>query len=290
MIFKNIALIGKYQTSALATLLIDLARHLQNLGASVYIDANSSDYHDLVGVNFGQLASFVDVLDLVVVIGGDGTLLSAARGLVNHEIPVIGINQGKLGFMTDIAANDMLNAIDDVVIKGRYTLEKRSLINAQVIRKNQSLMQEVALNDVVISRGAIGNMIEFNISIDDQFVLSQKSDGVIFATPTGSTAYSLAAGGPILHPEASVFSIVPICPQSMTNRPLVVHDNAKIEFDLVRENATQIHFDGQECFDLEFGDKVLLSKHPKEFKIIHPLSYNYFNTLRTKLDWAKRVS
>ncbi len=151
-------------------------------------------------------------------------------------------------------------------------------------------MQELALNDVVISRGAIGNMIEFNISIDNDFVLSQKSDGVIFSTPTGSTAYSLAAGGPILHPQAHVFSIVPICPQSMTNRPLVVHDSATIEFDLVRENATQIHFDGQECFDLQFQDKVVLAKHPQQFKIIHPRKYNYFHTLRTKLDWSKRVS
>ncbi len=291
MFFKNIALIGKYQSSKLKLQLVNLATHLQKLGVRVYIDSDvTEDYANLPEVNIGRIGSWVGILDLVIVIGGDGTLLAAARGLVNHDVPVIGINQGRLGFMTDIAAHDMLKAIDEVVIHGHYTIEQRSLINAQVIRNNVLVMQAVALNDVVISRGAIGNMIEFNISIDDHFVLSQKSDGVIFATPTGSTAYSLAAGGPILHPEANVFSIVPICPQSMTNRPLVVHDNAKIEFDLVRENATQIHFDGQECFDLEFGDKVLLSKHPKEFKIIHPNDYNYFHTLRTKLDWSKRVS
>ena len=291
MFFKNIALIGKYQSSELKLQLVSLATHLQEMGVKVYIDSGViEDYANIPEVNIGYIGAWVDILDLVIVIGGDGTLLSAARGLVNYDIPVIGINQGRLGFMTDIAIDDMLNAIDEVVIHGHYTIEQRSLINAQVIRNNISVMQAVALNDVVISRGAIGNMIEFNISIDDHFVLSQKSDGVIFATPTGSTAYSLAAGGPILHPKANVFSIVPICPQSMTNRPLVVYDNAKIEFDLVRENATQIHFDGQECFDLDIGDKVLLSKHPKEFKIIHPKDYNYFHTLRTKLDWSKRVS
>jgi NAD+ kinase len=291
MQFKNIALIGKYQSTTLTAQLANLAIHLDKLGAKVYIDCGENcDYANVSTVNIGQIATWVDILDLVIVIGGDGTLLSAARGLVNHDIPVIGINQGRLGFMTDIAAHDMLSVIDDVILNGNYTIEQRSLINARVMRNGKLVMQSVALNDVVISRGAIGNMIEFNISIDGQFVLSQKSDGIIFATPTGSTAYSLAAGGPIVHPEAHVFSIVPICPQSMTNRPLVVHDNAIIEFDLVRENATQIHFDGQECFDLEFEDKVLLSKHPKQFKIIHPRGYSYFHTLRTKLDWSKRVS
>ena len=287
MRFEHIALIGKYQSSNLTSHSVKLAEHLHNLGLNVYLDCDSCN--DLP-VKTGHLSDWLDVLDLVVVIGGDGTLLAAARSIVNHNIPIIGVNQGKLGFMTDIAVNDMLNVIDDVVVKGHYTTEFRSLINAVVVRNGQEIMHAVALNDVVISRGAIGNMIEFNISIDDQFVLSQKSDGVIFATPTGSTAYSLAAGGPIMHPKASVFSIVPICPQALTNRPLVVHDSAKIEFDLVRENSTQIHFDGQECFDLCFQDKVILAKHPNQFQIIHPQGYNYYTTLRTKLDWSKRVS
>lgn len=291
MFFKHVALVGKYQSTTLTTHIVNLYEHLQSLGVNVYVDCDGyCDSENFTGITTGSLSNWHDILDLVIVVGGDGTLLSAARGLVNHNIPVIGVNQGKLGFMTDIAVDDMLNVIDTVIINGHFTIESRSLINASVIRDNKEIMQAVALNDVVISRGAIGNMIEFDISIDDHFVLSQKSDGVIFSTPTGSTAYSLAAGGPILHPQAHVFSIVPICPQSMTNRPLVVYDDARIEFDLVRENATQIHFDGQECFDLQFQDKVLLSKHPKKFQIIHPDGYNYFHTLRTKLDWSKRVS
>lgn len=291
MHFRHIALIGKYQSTTLTSHIVHLYDHLCAMGAEVYIDCgNYCDYGDFRQATIGSLSDWHDVLDLVIVVGGDGTLLSAARGLVNHDIPVVGVNQGKLGFMTDIAVDDMLAVLDDIILKGNYTIEVRSLINAHVIRDNQEMMHSVALNDVVISRGAIGNMIEFDISIDNDFVLSQKSDGVIFATPTGSTAYSLAAGGPIMHPQAHVFSIVPICPQSMTNRPLVVHDSAIIEFDLVRENATQIHFDGQECFDLQFQDKVVLAKHPKQFKIIHPQGYNYFHTLRTKLDWSKRVS
>lgn len=291
MQFKHIALIGKYQSTTLTSHLANLAEHLQKMGLSVYLACGDyCDYGSFTNLKIGVLADWLDILDLVIVVGGDGTLLSAARGIVNHDIPVIGINQGRLGFMTDIAVDDMLTAIDDVLLHGKYTIEARNLIKASVVRDNVEVMHAVALNDVVISRGAIGNMIEFEISIDNNFVLSQKSDGVIFATPTGSTAYSLAAGGPIMHPEAAVFSIVPICPQSLSNRPLVVHDNAIIEFDLIRENATQIHFDGQECFDLRFQDKVILSKHPNQFKLIHPDGYNYYRTLRKKLDWSKRVS
>ena len=277
MKFKNIAIIGKSHAKELTLHVNKLAAHLQQLGVNVYVDCKF-------------LSDLLNNLDLVIVIGGDGTFLSVAREVVNHNIPVVGINQGKLGFMTDISVDEMYLSIDKIVLSGMYVVESRSLINARVIRNGSELLRAIALNDVVISRGAIGNMIEFDISIDNQFVLSQKSDGVIFSTPTGSTAYSLAAGGPIIYPEASVFSIVPICPQSLTNRPLVVHDTAKVEFDLVSGNATQIHFDGQECFDLCFQDKVVLEKHQKEFQIIHPHEYNYYKTLRTKLYWSKRVS
>ncbi len=291
MQFKNIALVGKYQSTILTEQFIGLAEHLQNQGHNIFIDCGAyCDFSGFTKLTCGQLNEWLNILDLTIVVGGDGTLLAAARKLADHNIPVIGVNQGRLGFMTDIAVDDMFTIIDSILIDGNYTIESRNLISAQVIRDEAEIMKALALNDIVISRGAIGNMIEFEISIDNNFVLSQKSDGVIFATPTGSTAYSLAAGGPIMHPSASVFSIVPICPQSLSNRPLVIHDNARIEFSLTRETETQIHFDGQECFDLYFHDKVILSKYPKQFKLIHPEGYNYYRTLRKKLDWSKRVS
>lgn len=291
MKFKNIALIGKYQSLDVTDLVIELAHHLNN-NFSVYIDCG--EYCN-INPNFtkfttGNITDWLDTLDLVIVVGGDGTLLSAARKIVNHSIPIIGVNQGTLGFMTDISSDNMLKTLDDILLHNKYKLENRSLINAKIIRKNNVIAENVVLNDIVISRGSIGNMIEFDITIDGDFVLSQKSDGVIFSTPTGSTAYSLAAGGPIMHPNSNVISMVPICPQSLSNRPIVVSDNVIIEFLLTRENATQIHFDGQECFDLRFHDKVILSKHSTEFKIIHPSNYNYYYTLRKKLDWSKRVS
>jgi NAD+ kinase len=292
MKFKNIALIGKYQSSEVIDLVITLAKHINNLGAHVYVDCSEyySTNNDFKQFTIGNIQSWISFLDLVIVIGGDGTLLSIARKIVDHEIPIIGINQGTLGFMTDISADKMLFSIDDIILHNTYKVEKRSLIHAKVLRHNQIISENIALNDVVISRGSIGNMIEFDISIDLDFVLSQKSDGVIFSTPTGSTAYSLAAGGPIMHPNSHVISIVPICPQSLSNRQIVLPDSVQIEFLLKRENATQIHFDGQECFDLSYHDKVILSKYVKEFTIIHPANYNYYYTLRQKLDWSKRVS
>ena len=290
--FKNIALIGKYQSSDVTDLVITLANHINSIGCNAYVDCAEycSINPNFSKLNTGSISSWLDILDLVIVIGGDGTLLSVARKIVDHDIPIVGINQGTLGFMTDISADQMLTAIDDIILNDNYKLEKRSLIHARVLRNNQSITENIALNDVVISRGGIGNMIEFDITIDSDFVLSQKSDGVIFATPTGSTAYSLAAGGPIMQPNSNVISMVSICPQSLSNRPIVLPDSVQIEFLLVRENATQIHFDGQECFDLSYQDKVILSKHAKEFKIIHPANYNYYYTLRKKLDWSKRVS
>jgi NAD+ kinase len=291
MQFKSIAIVGKYQTTELTQHVIQLAEHLTILGCEVYIDCgNACNYGGFKNFNLGELTNWLSFLDLVIVVGGDGTLLGAARQVINHAIPIIGVNQGKLGFMTDIAADEMLASLDDVLLNNNYTTETRTLLSASVFRQNQQAYFGIALNDIVISRGAIGNMIEFDISIDGQFVLSQKSDGVIFATPTGSTAYSLAAGGPIMHPLAKVFSIVSICPQSLTNRPLVVSHDAEIEFLLVRENSTQIHFDGHECFDLRFHDQVYLTKYPQQLSLIHPKGYNYYRTLRKKLDWSKRVS
>ncbi len=291
MKFKNVALIGKYQTAELTDYIVELGEYLTKLGINVYLDcANYCENEKFKNFKIGSLKDWLDKINLVIVIGGDGTLLSVARIIVDYDIPILGINQGKLGFMTDITVDEMIVVIQSMLVDNNYTLEARSLLAAKVIRDGKIVDNGVALNDIVISRGAIGNMIEFDINIDNQSVLSQKSDGVIFATPTGSTAYSLAAGGPIINPDAKVFSIVPICPQSLTNRPLVVNDSGVIEFILMRENSTQLHVDGQECFNLIYRDKVILNKHPKQLQFIHPQDYNYYKTLRRKLEWSKRLS
>lgn len=291
MRFKNIAIIGKPGSSSVSAYVIRLADYLISIECKVFVDCHThGDTFISKECIVGKLDNWLSEVDLVIAIGGDGTLLSVARLVIDYNIPVIGVNQGKLGFMTDIPSDDMIEALEKIVVGLNYTQEERSLIRADIYRNDNKVYSAIALNDVVISRGAIGNMIEFDMCIDSQFVLSQKSDGVIFSTPTGSTAYSLAAGGAILHPQANVFSIIPICPQSLTNRPLVISDSSIIEFVLARVNSTQIHFDGQECFDLQLNDKVILKKYPKTLKLVHPVEYNYYRTLRKKLDWSKRVS
>lgn len=291
MQFKNIAIIGKQGSTSVSNYVDRLIDYLILIECKVFVECRT-ECNAFLGkeCTVGKLDNWLNELDLVIAIGGDGTLLSVARLVVDYNIPVIGVNQGKLGFMTDIPSDNMIEDVEKIVVGLNYTQEERSLINADIFRDDNNIYSAIALNDVVISRGAIGNMIEFDMCIDSQFVLSQKSDGVIFSTPTGSTAYSLAAGGAILHPHANVFSIIPICPQSLTNRPLVISDSSVIEFVLARVNSTQIHFDGQECFDLQLNDKVILKKYPKTLKLVHPVEYNYFRTLRKKLDWSKRVS
>ena len=303
MNFKNIAIFGKYGDPKIMERVFYLANHLYDIGINVYVDCNGDFISNNIGnINLnhgtkstngivqGKLIDWVSFLNLVVVVGGDGTLLSASRNIVNHKIPIIGVNHGKLGFMTDISAEEMVGVLDDVLLRDKYAIENRSLLFAEVRREQNIISSAIALNDVVISRGAIGHMIEFDIAINQQFVLSQKSDGVIFSTPTGSTAYSLAAGGAIIHPSANVFSIVPICSQSMSNRPLIVNDDVTIELKLVKDNSTQVHFDGQEAFNLMHQDEVILTKHSQQLHLMHPEGYNYYRTLRKKLDWFKRVS
>lgn len=288
--FTNIAIIGRRNSEHLVEQVTKLAEWLQDFGCRAYLDDSVANDFYCPGYRCGKLADWIDAIDLAIIIGGDGTMLSVGRQIVNHGIPIMGINQGRLGFMTDISADEMLPIIKDMLMMREYVEEERTLLSAQVIRDGKFVYNDLALNDIVISRGAKGSMIEFEMSINNAFVQTQKSDGVIFSTPTGSTAYSLAAGGAILHTDAKVFSIVPICPQSMSNRPIVISDDAEIELTITRDTTTIIHYDGQEYFDLAKNDKVVISKSKRPLRLLHPMSYNYFNTLRTKLDWAKRVS
>ena len=288
---KTIALVGKYHSPEIAESLRRLAEYLHERGISVFIERETAEHIgrqvDLarwVTCGFNDIGAHAD---LAIVLGGDGTMLNAARRLARYRVPLVGVNQGRLGFMTDIARDDMLTCMDDL-LDGRFTAENRMLLDAEVIRNGKEIASNLALNDVVLDKGAIGRMIEFELFIDGEFIYNQRSDGLIVSTPTGSTAYSLSAGGPILHPTLTGIALVPLCPHALTNRPVIVNNTATIELRVAQAQDPRVHFDGQVTLDLEKDDCVRLRRSDYTICFLHPPGYSYFSMLRQKLHWSER--
>lgn len=265
-----------------------LAAHLAAKHREIYIDGENISSEDAAPYTLLAPDEISKIADLVIVLGGDGTMLTAARLMVPAHVPIVGINQGHLGFMTDIPLYDMIGVVD-TILKGHYVSEKRILLTATVVREGNQVGESLALNEVVLNRSGIGQLIEFEVFINRQFVYTQRSDGLIITTPTGSTAYSLAAGGPILHPTLPALALVPICPQSMSNRPIVINDNCYIEILLTRGIDARVHCDGHNYYDLQEMDKIIIQRHPDSVCLLHPLDYNYYDTLRHKLHWGERL-
>lgn len=288
---RTIALIGRYQSAEIAESLRSLAKYLQERGVTVVVE-------DETAANVGRDAardrwvsgSFESIgasVDLAIVLGGDGTMLNAARRLARYRVPLVGVNQGRLGFMTDIARADMLTCMEDL-LDGRFVSETRMLLDAEVMRDGHELAANLALNDVVIDKGAIGRMIEFELFIDGEFIYNLRADGLIVSTPTGSTAYALSANGPILHPQVSGIALVPLCPHALTNRPILVGDQAEIELRITHATDCRVHFDGQVTVDLAKNDSVRLHRSEYSICFLHPPGYSYFAMLRQKLQWSER--
>ncbi|GHU36863.1 NAD kinase [Betaproteobacteria bacterium] len=225
--------------------------------------------------------------DAAIVLGGDGTMLNAARHLARHHVPLVGVNQGRLGFMTDIARADMLTCMDDL-LAGKFTAENRLLLSGEIVRDGQVIASNLALNEIVVDKGAIGRLTDFDMFVDGEFLYNLRADGVIVSTPTGSTAYSLAANGPILHPQVTGIALVPLCPHSLTNRPVLVGDRNAIEIRLVRSDDSRVHFDGQVTFDIKHGDAVRIRRSEDSVCFLHPPGYSYFAMLREKLHWSRQ--
>jgi NAD+ kinase len=227
-----------------------------------------------------------DNCDLFIVVGGDGSLLNAARCAASCQKPVLGVNRGRLGFLTDIHPDDFASKFKEV-LAGHYLEEQRFLLDAYLNQAAESLYFDSALNEVALLPGDVAHMIEFSIVIDDQFVCSQRADGLIVATPTGSTAYALSGGGPILHPQLNALVLVPICPHTLSSRPLVVSSDSEIKLivDNYRYKAPQLSCDGHIRRAVQVGETIVIRKKPETLKLIHPKDYNYFDTLRTKLHW-----
>ncbi len=288
---KTIALVGKYHSPEIAESLSRLAEYLHERGISVFIERETAEHIGRrIDLSRWVTCGFNDIgahADLAIVLGGDGTMLNAARRLARYRVPLVGVNQGRLGFMTDIAREDMLTCMDDL-LDGRFAVESRMLLDAEVVRNGKEIASNLALNDVVVDKGAIGRMIEFELFIDGEFIYNLRSDGLIVSTPTGSTAYSLSAGGPILHPTQTGIALVPLCPHALTNRPIIVNDTANIELRVVQADDPRVHFDGQVTLDLEKDDCVRLRRSDYAICFLHPPGYSYFAMLRQKLHWSER--
>ena len=226
--------------------------------------------------------------DLAIVIGGDGTMLGAARDLVRHHVPLVGINQGRLGFMTDIGHADMLTGVT-AILEGHYTIEERTLLDAEIMRGGSSQLRTIALNEAVIGKGSQGRLIEFELSIDGEFVYRLRADGIIVSTPTGSTAYALSAQGPILHPAVGGLTLVPLNPHTLSARPVSVSDRSVIEIRLLHALDARAHFDGLGLADMAEGDRLILKRSADAVRFVHPPGYRYFSTLREKLGWSEAI-
>ena len=285
--FKKIAIIGKYMNQSALELmrsdLTDLAKHFTAANIEVWIEESTAQYVDLAGFKTESLEKIGSKVDLVIVMGGDGTMLSVARSLIDDNVPLVGINRGRFGFLTDLRAEDMLEQLDKI-LSGDFTEEPRVMLTAQVVRDGQVLHASFALNDVVIKSGL--RLIELEVTIDHKFVHKQRADGLIISTPTGTTAYALSAGGQILHPNLHAISLVPICPHTLSNRPIAVHSDSLIEVTLMQFDEAQLSFDGQFQVALEVGDKIIVNRAEQTISLLHPSDYSYFEMLRNKLNWG----
>ena len=285
--FKTIGIVGKYMNaSALQMMqsdLADLARFLAAKNINVIIEENTVKHAELTGFKSASLELMGAQVDLVVVMGGDGTMLSVARSLIDNDIPLVGINRGRFGFLTDLRAEDMLKNIENILL-GSYQTESRMLLNASVYRNNNAAYTSVALNDVVIKSNL--RLIELEVEVNGKFVHKQRGDGLILCTPTGTTAYSLSAGGPILHPNLDAIALVPISPHTLSNRPIALNADSKIEVNLVQINDAYVSYDGQFQLPLEQGDKIVVQRAKQEITLLHPNDYCYFEMLRNKLNWG----
>jgi NAD+ kinase len=288
---KTIALIGKYQSREIAESLSLLARSLHERGIVVLVEeATAKISEDEGSARYWQRCDYAAIgarADLAIVLGGDGTMLNAARHLALYNVPLVGVNQGRLGFMTDIARSDMLTCIDDL-LAGRFSPESRMLLSGEILRDGKVVASNLALNDVVVDKGAIGRLIDFDLVVDGEFLYNLRSDGLIVSTPTGSTAYSLSANGPILHPQVTGIALVPLCPHSLTNRPVLVGDRNVVEIRIVRADDSRVHFDGQVTFDLKPADIVRIQRSEFSVCLLHPPGYSYFAMLREKLHWSRQ--
>jgi NAD+ kinase len=284
--FHRIALIGRHGGPGAMAPLAALAAFLLARGHAVSVDADTAVLAGVDGTTTLADDALPGAIDLAIVLGGDGTMLSGARRLAPNDVPLIGVNLGRLGFLTDIPVARMEPTLA-AMLDGHYTEERRTLLAVTLARIDGTTASAPALNEVVVNRGGLGSMIECAVRIDGRFVYAMRADGVIVATPTGSTAYALSTGGPIIAPEVPAFALVPIAPHALTHRPIAVPDDATIVITVSQGRDAAVHCDGQAHFALTEGDRVIARRAPHTARFLHPESHDYFAMLREKLHWSE---
>src|SRR5688572_4224485 len=284
--FTRAALIGKYNSPDIAQPLLALARFLQERGVGVMIDRLTGSHIERCPYPVLSLEELGARADLAIVLGGDGTMLNIARTFAPFEVALVGVNQGRLGFLTDISLDTMFETIG-TILDGNYVTEERMLLEAEVWSGTERSFEVLAFNDVVVSKGVKGSMIELEVLIDGESIYTQRSDGLIVATPTGSTAYALSSGGPIVHPSLSVMTLVPVCPHTLSNRPIVISSDSTIEIVVADADDARGHFDGHSHVELLEGDRVRVRRYEHNIRLLHPVGHSYYAMLRQKLNWNR---
>lgn len=285
--FKKIGIIGKYADSSVSETLRALSDYLQSRDIDILLDDATAAVWPDHGLEIANREQLGRKCDLAIIVGGDGTFLNAARSLAHHDIALLGLNLGRLGFLTDISPSDMQDRLDEI-FAGQYTEEERFLLQCRVLRDGEQINQSDAFNDVVIHKSDVARMIEVDTYINGTFVYTLRSDGLIVSTPTGSTAYALSGGGPIIQPCLNAMTLVPICPHTMSNRPIVIDANTVVEIVVKGQGQVhaQISCDGQINLGVVAGDRIQIRKKEHPVNMIHPVDHDHFRILREKLNWG----
>ena len=289
MQFKTVALVGRNNTPGISEPLNALASCIASRGFKVVFEADTAttigqgDYPKMTPGEIGRRA------DVAVVLGGDGTMLGIGRQLAPHGTPLIGVNHGRLGFITDIPVSEMQSVVP-AMLDGQFESEERTLLEARIVRAGEPIYHALAFNDVVVNRSGFSGMAELQVSVNGRFMYNQRSDGLIVATPTGSTAYALSAQGPILHPQLQGIVLVPIAPHALSNRPIVLPDDAALAIQIIGGRDVNVNFDMQSFTALELGDTIEVRRSSHTVPFLHPVGYSFYATLRKKLHWHEYPS
>ncbi len=282
--FRHVAIVGKHQAPGIKPVLEEIAQFLCTHGVDVSLEAETAQNTGMTGYDALSHDELGRGCDLAVVVGGDGTMLGFAREMARHGVPLLGINQGRLGFITDIPIERWRESLAPV-LAGDYEVESRAMLEGGVLRDGESIFSGLALNDVVVSRGGTSGMVELKVSVGEQFVANMRADGLIVASPTGSTAYALSAGGPIMHPSIAGWLLAPIAPHTLSNRPIVLPDSGEVRLEIVAGRDASVNFDMQSLASLLHGDTITVRRSQHQVRFLHPQGWSYYATLRRKLRW-----